>query len=91
MSQGVYVLGGKCPGGKCPGVKCPWGKCPGGTSPGGLCPRTPRHLSPSQFMSSASLSFTVCVLSFYLSHSPSTKRPSHSQVLHRAEGHLSVG
>ena len=34
MSQGVYVLGGKCPGGKCPGGKnpggiCPWGKCPG--------------------------------------------------------------
>ena len=31
MSQGVYVLGGKCPGGKCPGGKCPWVKCPGGT------------------------------------------------------------
>ena len=30
MSQGVYVLGGKCPGGI-----CPWGKCPGGTCPGG--------------------------------------------------------
>ena len=34
MSQGVYVLGGKCPGGKCPGGKClggicPWGKCMG--------------------------------------------------------------
>ena len=28
MSQGVYVLGDKCPGGKCPGGKCPWGKCP---------------------------------------------------------------
>ena len=45
MSQGVYVLGGKCPGGMCPGGKCPggmcpWGKCPGGTCPGGLCPRT---------------------------------------------------
>ena len=45
MSQGVCVLGGKCPGGKCPGGKClggicPWGKCPGGTCPGGLCPRT---------------------------------------------------
>ena len=45
MSQGVYVLGGKCPGGKCPGGKrpggiCPWGKCPGGKCPGGLCPRT---------------------------------------------------
>ena len=45
MSQGVYVLGGKCPEGKCPGGKCPggicpWGKCPGGTCPGGLCPRT---------------------------------------------------
>ena len=40
MSQGVYVLGGKCPGDKCPGDKCPggmcpWGKCPGGTCPGG--------------------------------------------------------
>ena len=40
MSQGVYVLGGKCPRGKCPGGKCPggicpWGKCPGGTCPGG--------------------------------------------------------
>ena len=40
MSQGVYVLGGKCPGGKCPGGKCPggicpWGKCPGGTCRGG--------------------------------------------------------
>ena len=35
MSQGVYVLGGKCPWGKCPEGKClggicPWGKCPGG-------------------------------------------------------------
>ena len=45
MSQGVHVLGGKCPGGKCPGGKCPegicpWGKCPGGTCQGGLCPRT---------------------------------------------------
>ena len=30
MSQGVYVLGDKCPG----------GKSPGGTCPGGLCPRT---------------------------------------------------
>ena len=41
MSQGVYVLGGKCPGGKCPGGKCPggicpWGKCPGGKCPGGV-------------------------------------------------------
>ena len=54
MSQGVYVLGGKCPGGKCPGGKCPggkcpggicpWGKCPGGTCPGGLCPRTGYNL-----------------------------------------------
>ena len=35
MSQGVYVLGGKCPGGKCLGGICPWGKCPGGTCPGG--------------------------------------------------------
>ena len=25
MSQGVYVLGGKCPGGKCPGGICPGG------------------------------------------------------------------
>ena len=24
MSQGVYVLRGKCPGGKCPGGICPW-------------------------------------------------------------------
>ena len=58
MSQGVYVLGGKCPGGKCPGGKCPggkcpggkcpWGKCPGGTCPGGLCPRTIGH-SPLRF------------------------------------------
>ena len=50
MSQGVYVLGGKCPGGKCPGGKCPggicpWGKCPGGTCPGGLCPRTISDIS----------------------------------------------
>ena len=37
MSQGVSVLGGKCPGGM-----CLWGKCPGGTCPGGLCPRTDR-------------------------------------------------
>ena len=28
MSQGVYVLGGKCPGGMCPGGKCPGGTCP---------------------------------------------------------------
>ena len=40
MSQGVYVLGGKCPVGKCPGGICPWGKCPGGICLGGLCPRT---------------------------------------------------
>ena len=40
MSQGVYVLGGKCPGGI-----CPWGKCPGGTCPGGLCPRTEQMMS----------------------------------------------
>ena len=40
MSQGVYVLGGKCPGGKCPGGKCPGGICPWGKCPGGLCPRT---------------------------------------------------
>ena len=37
MSQGVFVLRGKCPGGKCPGGKCPGGTCSGG---GGLCPRT---------------------------------------------------
>ena len=54
MSQGVYVLGGKCPGGKCPGGKCPggkcpWGKCPGGTCPGGLCPRTVWHTIYSQW------------------------------------------
>ena len=42
MSQGVYVLGGKCPSDKCPegkctgvSVICPWGKCPGGTCLGG--------------------------------------------------------
>ena len=40
MSQGVYVLGGKCPLGKCPGGICPWGNCRGGTCLGGLCPRT---------------------------------------------------
>ena len=40
MSQGVYVLGGKCPGGKCPGGKCLGGICPWGKCPGGLCPRT---------------------------------------------------
>ena len=33
MSQGVYVLGGKCLGGI-----CPWGKCPGGICPWGKCP-----------------------------------------------------
>ena len=44
MSQGVYVLGGKCPGGKCPG-----GKCPGGTCPGGLCPRTVSNIQDVQF------------------------------------------
>ena len=43
LSQGVYVLWGKCPGGKgpggkCPGGTCPWGKCPGGTCPWGKCP-----------------------------------------------------
>ena len=68
MSQGVYVLGGKCPGGKCPGGKCPggicpWGKCPGGTCPGGLCPRTDNYRENSQkhifihiFLSSSSIS-----------------------------------
>ena len=45
MSQGVYVLGGKCPGDKCPGGICPWGKCPGGTCPGGLCPRAGQHIT----------------------------------------------
>ena len=49
MSQGVSVLGGKCPGGKCPGGKCPggtcpWGKCPGGTCPGGYV-LEPRNIS----------------------------------------------
>ena len=31
MSQGVYVLWGKCtcPGGKCQGLYVPGGKCPG--------------------------------------------------------------
>ena len=33
MSQGVYVLGVKCPRGG--GGICPWGKCLGGTCPGG--------------------------------------------------------
>ena len=55
MSQGVYVLGGKCPGGKCPGGKClggicPWGKCPGGSCPGGLCPRTARQICRRHFI-----------------------------------------
>ena len=36
MSQGVYVLGGKCPGGKCPRGKCPGGMCPWGKCPGGI-------------------------------------------------------
>ena len=50
MSQGVYVLEGKCPEGKCqrgkgPEDKCPggifpWGKVQGSTFPGRLCPRT---------------------------------------------------
>ena len=35
MSQGVYVLGGKCPGSKCPGGKCPGGICPLGKGQGG--------------------------------------------------------
>ena len=39
MSQGVSVLGGKCPGGKCPG-----GKCQGGTCPGGGGPRTKHNI-----------------------------------------------
>ena len=56
MSQGVYILGGKCPGGKCPGGKCPggicpWGKCPGGTCPGGLCPRTVQGLTHGRSVS----------------------------------------
>ena len=38
MSQGVYVLGGKCPRGKCPGGKCPRGICPGGKCLRGTCP-----------------------------------------------------
>ena len=38
MSQGVYVLRGKCPGGKCPGGKCPGGMCPCGKCLGGTCP-----------------------------------------------------
>ena len=37
MSQGVYVLGGKCPRGKCPRGKCPGGICPWGKCPGGTC------------------------------------------------------
>ena len=66
MSQGVYVLGGKCPGGKCPGGKCPggicpWGKCPGGTCPGGLCPRTPSGSlhEPVFFVGIADLGLTI--------------------------------
>ena len=52
MSQGVYVLGGKCPGGKCPGGKClggicPWGKCPGGTCPGGYVLEPQSMIPPS--------------------------------------------
>ena len=60
MSQGVYVLGGKCPGGKCPGGICPggicpWGTCPGGTCPGGtcpggLCPRTWKSSNARDFL-----------------------------------------
>ena len=43
LSQGVYVLVGKCPGGRRGGGKCPGGKCPGGICPldkcpGGTCP-----------------------------------------------------
>ena len=57
MSQGVHVLGGKCPGGKCPGGKCPegicpWGKCPGGTCPGGLCPRIYALIKGSEYQTS---------------------------------------
>ena len=29
MSQGVYVLGGKCPGGNCPRGNCLGGNCLG--------------------------------------------------------------
>ena len=45
MSQGVYVLEGKCPRGKCPrrkcpGELCPWGKCSGGYMSGRQRPPT---------------------------------------------------
>ena len=47
MSQGVYVLGDKCPRGKLPGgiIMSQWGiyvlggKCPRGKYPVGKCPR----------------------------------------------------
>ena len=79
MSQGVYVLGSKCPGGKCPGGKCPggicpwgkcpggicpWGKCPGGTCPGGLGPRTILNRMGCLDITSDNKVATVCVL-FY--------------------------
>ena len=35
MSQGVYVLGGKCPVGRGPGGKCPVGRGPVGKYPVG--------------------------------------------------------
>ena len=60
MSQGVYVLGGKCPGGKCPGGICPWGKCPGGTCPGGLCPRTSKYITCQICLSA--VSYLICWL-----------------------------
>ena len=45
MSQGVYVLEGKCPGCKCPGVYVLGVIVRGvhvrGGGGGGLCPRTP--------------------------------------------------
>ena len=49
MSQGVYVLVGRCPGGEYPGGKClggicHLGKCPGGTCQGRLFPRILKNI-----------------------------------------------
>ena len=65
MSQGVYVLGGKCPmgkcpGGKCPGGICPGGKCPGGTCPGGLCPRTAKSVLQGNSLMNVNVYFHNC-------------------------------
>ena len=75
MSQGVYVLGGKCPGGKClggkclggkcPGGICPWGKCPGGTSPGGGYVLEPRWRSPNEFLALESKKYLYIYITSY--------------------------